>query len=83
MNKCYLFINFLPLVACVIMLLTYRLVKPTERYIALSNMPEESQATNLPSNGLTTVTFQKSVPMVTYLACFIVCDFEYQVKKNL
>ncbi len=24
--------------------------------------------------------FQKSVPMVTYLACFIVCDFAYHEK---
>ena len=24
--------------------------------------------------------FKKSVPMVTYLACFIVCDFEYEEK---
>lgn len=29
-----------------------------------------------PSVGLTTVKFQKSVEMVTYLACFIVCDFK-------
>jgi len=59
---------------------TTKLVKPSARYIALSNMPEESQRANLPSTGLTTVTFQKSVPMVTYLACFIVCDFEFQEK---
>lgn len=26
------------------------------------------------------MVFQKSVPMVTYLACFIVCDFAYQEK---
>ena len=32
----------------------------------------------MPSAGLTKVHFQKSVPMVTYLACFIVCDFDYQ-----
>lgn len=24
--------------------------------------------------------FEKSVPMVTYLVCFIVCDFEYEEK---
>ena len=24
--------------------------------------------------------FQKSVPMVTYLACFVVCDFSYEEK---
>ncbi len=32
-----------------------------------------------PSVGLTTVKFQKSVEMVTYLACFIVCDFKGRV----
>lgn len=31
---------------------------------------------NEPVDGLTTVEFATSVPMVTYLACFIVCDFE-------
>lgn len=30
---------------------------------------------NQPSPGLTTVTFAKSVPMSTYLSCFIVSDF--------
>ena len=29
----------------------------------------------MPSVNLTTVKFEKSVKMVTYLACFIVCDF--------
>jgi glutamyl aminopeptidase len=29
-----------------------------------------------PAAGLTTVEFRKSVPMVTYLTCFIVSDFE-------
>lgn len=56
------------------------LVRPSERYIALSNMPVEREEENSPTTGLTTVTFQKSVPMVTYLACFIVCDFEYEEK---
>ena len=36
----------------------------------------QSRKDNYPSEGLATVTFQKSVPMVTYLACFIVCDFQ-------
>lgn len=31
---------------------------------------------DVPSAGLTTVKFEKSVEMVTYLACFIVCDFQ-------
>ena len=56
------------------------LVRPSEGYIALSNMPVAEEVEESPSNGLTTVTFQKSVPMVTYLACFIVCDFEYEEK---
>jgi len=56
------------------------LVRPSERYVALSNMPEERQVQDSPRPGLTEVTFQKSVPMVTYLACFIVCDFEFAEK---
>ena len=56
------------------------LVRPSQGYIALSNMPVAEEVEESPSNGLTTVTFQKSVPMVTYLACFIVCDFEYEEK---
>ena len=35
---------------------------------------------NSPRPGLTEVTFKMSVPMVTYLACFIVCDFEFAEK---
>ena len=46
-------------------------------YIALSNMPEASAAQDSPSPGKTEVTFEKSVPMVSYLAIFVVCDFEY------
>ena len=56
------------------------LVRPSQGYIALSNMPVANEVEESPSTGLTTVTFQKSVPMVTYLACFIVCDFEYEEK---
>ena len=41
-------------------------------------MPVEKEVANRPSKGLTEVQFQKSLPMVTYLACFIVCDFEYE-----
>lgn len=48
-------------------------------YIALSNMPQESVANA--SNGLVATRFQRSVPMVTYLACFVVCDFSY--KENM
>ena len=56
------------------------LVRPSERYIALSNMPVDNEFPNTPSQGYTEVKFEKSVPMVTYLACFIVCDFEYEEK---
>jgi glutamyl aminopeptidase len=52
--------------------------RPSERYIALSNMPVAAETANSPNQGLTEVKFEKSVPMVTYLACFIVCDFAYQ-----
>ena len=74
------------------------LVRPSDGYIALSNMPVQNESINLPSagkvylyltiyclklillSGLTEVKFEKSVPMVTYLACFIVCDFEFEEK---
>ncbi len=59
---------------------TVTLIRPSERYIALSNMPVERELANSPSKDYTEVTFQRSRPMVTYLACFIVCDFEYEEK---
>ncbi|XP_013411098.1 glutamyl aminopeptidase [Lingula anatina] len=45
-------------------------------YIALSNMPVESSSVR--ADGLTATRFEKSVPMSTYLVCFIVCDFEFK-----
>uniref|UniRef100_A0A6M2E291 Aminopeptidase n=1 Tax=Xenopsylla cheopis TaxID=163159 RepID=A0A6M2E291_XENCH len=58
---------------------TVRIVRPSDdNYIALSNMNEEKAEVDVPSRGLTTVHFAKSVPMSTYLACFIVCDFKFQ-----
>lgn len=55
---------------------TVKLVHPTgDCYSALSNMNVESTQINHPAPGLTTVTFAKSVPMSTYLTCFIVSDF--------
>ncbi|KAL4150045.1 hypothetical protein QTP88_003890 [Uroleucon formosanum] len=45
-------------------------------YIALSNMNQESEELNFPTNGLTTVHFANSVPISTYLICFIVYDFQ-------
>ena len=59
---------------------TVTLIRPSERYVALSNMPVKSEVEDSPSRGLTEVTFEKSVPMVTYLACFIVCDFDHVEK---
>ncbi|XP_076049754.1 glutamyl aminopeptidase-like [Oratosquilla oratoria] len=55
---------------------TVTMVRPSAGYIALSNMPVQIQVEDRPAKGLTEVVFQKSVPMVTYLVCFIVCDFE-------
>ncbi|XP_029345406.1 glutamyl aminopeptidase-like isoform X1 [Acyrthosiphon pisum] len=53
------------------------LTRPSgNNYIALSNMNQESEEINVPTNGLTTVHFANTVPMSTYLACFIVCDFQ-------
>lgn len=50
------------------------IIRPTgDDYIALSNMNELSSVEM--DSGLTRTTFNKSVPMSTYLACFIVCDF--------
>jgi len=46
-------------------------------YIALSNMPVKEEIPDSPSKGLTTVKFEMSVPMSTYLSCFIVCDFDF------
>ncbi|XP_076628645.1 glutamyl aminopeptidase [Colletes latitarsis] len=60
---------------------TVKLVHPTgDCYSALSNMNVESTQVNHPSPGLTTVTFAKSVPMSTYLTCFIVSDFVAKTK---
>ncbi|XP_026815475.1 glutamyl aminopeptidase-like [Rhopalosiphum maidis] len=53
------------------------LTRPSgNNYIALSNMNQESEEVNVPTNGFTTVHFANTVPMSTYLACFIVCDFQ-------
>ncbi|XP_063969459.1 glutamyl aminopeptidase-like [Lytechinus pictus] len=54
---------------------TTSLVHP-EDYIALSNM--DVKVTENYENGLEVTHFNPSVPMSTYLACFIVCQFEYK-----
>ena len=57
---------------------TVTLVRPSDsNYIALSNMPEVRSKVDTPLPGFTEVTFLKSVPMVTYLAIFVVCDLTY------
>ncbi|KAI8521597.1 hypothetical protein Bbelb_013510 [Branchiostoma belcheri] len=45
------------------------------QYIAISNMPIDVAYTR--GDGLVETHFQRSVPMSSYLACFIVCDFKY------
>ncbi|XP_008550321.1 glutamyl aminopeptidase [Microplitis demolitor] len=53
-----------------------KLVHPNgDCYGALSSMNVESTLVDKPETGMTTVTFAKSVPMSTYLICFIVSDF--------
>jgi glutamyl aminopeptidase len=49
-------------------------------HTALSNMPSESTLSL--GSELVETKFRKSVPMVTYLACFIVCDFAYKEKAT-
>uniref|UniRef100_H3CIK3 Aminopeptidase n=1 Tax=Tetraodon nigroviridis TaxID=99883 RepID=H3CIK3_TETNG len=49
-------------------------------YKALSNMPKESSE-NLPRNK-TKTSFQKSVPMSTYLVCFAVHEFTFVEKTS-
>ena len=38
--------------------------------------------TKFDASSLLFFQFEKSKPMVTYLACFIVCDFEYKEKRT-
>ncbi|KAK3929260.1 Glutamyl aminopeptidase [Frankliniella fusca] len=58
-----------------------RLVKPSSsEYIALSNSDVKS-VTPISGTELTTVEFTETVKMSSYLAAFIVCDFERQ-KEN-
>ncbi|XP_053613169.1 glutamyl aminopeptidase-like isoform X2 [Plodia interpunctella] len=52
------------------------LTKPTS-YVALSNMNEVSRVRD-DVLDMDSVTFARSVPMSTYLACFVVCDFDFK-----
>jgi aminopeptidase N len=49
-------------------------LKRPENLVAVSNMPIENESD--PSNGLVTVTFEESEIMSTYLAAFLIADFE-------
>lgn len=61
------------------------LVRPIDDgYIALSNMDYDSHVDD-PETKTSIVTFKESVPMSSYLSCFIVSDFDYKeetVKSN-
>nr|XP_021183617.2 glutamyl aminopeptidase isoform X1 [Helicoverpa armigera] len=46
-------------------------------YIALSNMNEIGSVFDKDSN-MDKVTYATSVPMSTYLACFVICDFDHK-----
>ncbi|XP_014211540.1 glutamyl aminopeptidase [Copidosoma floridanum] len=59
-----------------------KLVHPSgDCYHALSNMNVKDLMVDKPSAGLTTAVFAKTVPMSTYLACFIVSDFVAVTRK--
>ncbi|KAK9505908.1 hypothetical protein O3M35_009875 [Rhynocoris fuscipes] len=45
-------------------------------YFALSNMDLKAEEQNVPEPGFVTKIFNPTPPMATYLACFIVCDFD-------
>ncbi|XP_031335300.1 glutamyl aminopeptidase-like isoform X2 [Photinus pyralis] len=54
---------------------TVHILKPVAKeYIALSNMRQTSE---IATEGGVMVDFEESKEMSTYLACFIVCDFEH------
>ncbi|XP_026732287.1 glutamyl aminopeptidase-like isoform X1 [Trichoplusia ni] len=55
------------------------LFKP-KSHIALSNMNEISTEFDSQAN-MDKVTFATSVPMSTYLACFVICDFDHKVAE--
>lgn len=46
------------------------------KYVALSNMPAKEMEEL--DDGQILTKFQKSVPMATYLVCFVICDFVYR-----
>jgi len=53
-------------------------VHPSQgNYFALSNMNQVGSVPDSPKPGLTTAKFAETVPMSTYLACFIVSDFDH------
>jgi len=58
-----------------------KVINGNDGYYALSNMPADGEPQDL-GNGKYKQKFQESVKMSTYLACFIVCDFEKKSKKT-
>ncbi|XP_067128251.1 aminopeptidase N-like [Centruroides vittatus] len=56
------------------------LVKP-QNMTAISNMPESKRETR--DDGWEAVTFQRTVPMSTYLLAFIVCDYKSIASSNI
>ncbi|XP_014246803.1 glutamyl aminopeptidase-like isoform X2 [Cimex lectularius] len=52
-----------------------RLVKP-DGYTALSNMPQLCEVESCPRSGNSTVTFDKTPPMSTYLLAFVITNFK-------
>ncbi|XP_038123328.1 glutamyl aminopeptidase isoform X2 [Cyprinodon tularosa] len=61
---------------------TYKVsITHDDKYGALSNMPPEGPSEVLPGNKLKT-TFQKSIPMSTYLVCFAVHQFGFVERKS-
>lgn len=49
--------------------------------MALSNMDPQETQPYANQSDLVVTSFHQSVPMVTYLACFIVCEFNFTSKK--
>ena len=45
--------------------------------LIFSYVPFQDEISDAPQSGLTTVKFDTSKPMSSYLACFIVCDFAH------
>nr|CAD7267587.1 unnamed protein product [Timema shepardi] len=58
-----------------------KLVRPSEGYSALSNMNQVKEIPDSPKTGLTTVEFQESILMPTYLLCFVINKWGFLLYK--